>query len=45
MEDHEIVPSQYWLYNNGISSNDFRSIFDPGLGFIKNKITSNLEYH
>tara|TARA_B100000035_G_scaffold177449_1_gene151327 strand:- start:164 stop:670 length:507 start_codon:yes stop_codon:yes gene_type:complete len=44
MEDHEIVPSQYWLYNNGISSNDFRSIFDPGLGFVKNKIISNLEY-
>ncbi|GIR30491.1 MAG: hypothetical protein CM15mP44_7740 [Candidatus Neomarinimicrobiota bacterium] len=44
MDDHEIVPSQYWLYNNGISSNDFRTIFDPGLGFIKNKITSNLEY-
>ena len=30
--------------SNGISSNDFRNIFDPGLGYIKNKIISNLEY-
>ena len=44
MDDHEIVPSQYWLYSNGISSSDFRNIFDPGLGYVKNKIISNLEY-
>ena len=44
MEDHEIVPSQYWLYNNGISSNDFKTIFDPGWGFVKDKVISNLEY-
>ena len=44
MDDHEMVPSQYWLFNDGISSSDFRSIFDPSVGYIKKKIVSNLEY-
>ncbi len=44
MKDHEIVPSQYWHFDNGISSNDFKTIFDPGMGYIKEKIISNLEY-
>ena len=35
MSDHDIVPSQYWLFNEGISSNDFKTIFDPNLGYIR----------
>ena len=44
MDDHEIVPSQYWLFNEGITSREFRSIFDPSIGYIKKKIITNLEY-
>ena len=44
MDNHEIVPSQYWLFNDGISSRDFREIFDPSVGYIKKKIITNLEY-
>ena len=44
LNDHEIVPSQYWLFDNGISSNDFKTIFDPSVGHVKDKIISNLEY-
>ncbi|MFL2983422.1 MAG: caspase family protein [Candidatus Neomarinimicrobiota bacterium] len=44
LSDHEIVPSQYWFFNDGISSSDFRSIFDPSVGYIKRKIISNLDY-
>ena len=43
MDNHEIVPSQYWLFNDGISSRDFREIFDPVWGTSK-KIITNLEY-
>ena len=44
LDDHEIVPSQYWLFDDGISSNDFKTIFDPSMGYVKDKIVSNLEY-
>ena len=29
MEDHSIIPSQFWFFNEGISSRDFKAIFDP----------------
>ncbi len=44
LSDYEIVPSQYWFFSDGISSSDFRTIFDPSMGYIKRKIVSNLEY-
>ena len=44
LEDHNIVPSQYWLFNDGITSDDFKTIFDPSIGYIKKKIISSLEY-
>ena len=44
LSDHEIIPSQYWLFNDGISSGDFKTIFDPTIGYIKKKIISSIEY-
>ena len=44
LEDHSIIPSQYWFFNNGISIKDFQDIFDSDLGFIKKKIESSLQY-
>ncbi len=44
LSDYEIVPSHYWLFNEGITSSDFNTIFDPSIGYIKKKIVSNLEY-
>ena len=44
MEDHSIIPSQFWFFNDGISSRDFKAIFDPDLGYIRKKIESNLSY-
>ncbi len=44
LSDHEIIPSQYWLFNDGITSGDFKTIFDPTIGYIKKKIISNIEY-
>ncbi|MBI89260.1 MAG: hypothetical protein CMG60_04160 [Candidatus Marinimicrobia bacterium] len=44
MEDYEIIPAQYWLFSDGIKSTDFRSIFDPNVGYVRNKIVSSLEY-
>ena len=44
LDDHAILPSQYWFFNDGISSKDFQAIFDPDLGYIKKKIETSLEY-
>ena len=44
MSDHDIVPSQYWLFNDGITSNDFKTVFDPDMGYIRKKVISSLEY-
>ena len=44
LSDHEIIPSQYWLFNEGITSGDFKTIFDPTIGYIKKKIISSIEY-
>ena len=44
LSDYQIIPSQYWLFNDGITSNDFKTIFDPSIGYIKRKIVSSLEY-
>ena len=44
LEDHSILPSQYWFFNDGISSKEFHGIFDPDLGYIRKKIESSLEY-
>jgi len=44
MDNHSIVPSQYWFFNDGISSRDFQAIFDPDLGYIRKKIESKVKY-
>ena len=44
MENHDIIPSQYWFFNDGISRNDFKAVFDPNLGYIKKKVITSLEY-
>ena len=44
MEDHAIIPSQFWFFNDGISSRDFQAIFDPDIGYIRKKIESSLDY-
>jgi fibronectin type 3 domain-containing protein len=44
LEDHEIIPSQYWFFNDGVSIRDFQAIFDPDLGYIRKKIESSLDY-
>lgn len=44
MDNHTILPSQYWFFNDGISSRDFQAIFDPDLGYIRKKIESKVKY-
>ena len=44
MENHDIIPSQYWFFNDGITRNDFKAVFDPNLGYVRKKITASLEY-
>ena len=44
MDDHAIIPSQYWFFNEGISSKDFKAVFDADIGFIRKKIESSLDY-
>jgi len=44
MDDHAIIPSQYWFFNEGISSRDFKTVFDADIGFIRKKIESSLDY-
>ena len=44
MDDHEIIPSQYWFFNDGISSREFETVFDADIGFIRKKIESSLDY-
>ena len=44
MEDHAIIPSQFWLFSERISSRDLQAIFDPDLGYLRKKIESNLDY-
>ena len=44
MKNHQMVPSQFWLFENGVTINNFNEIFNPNLGFIKDKIESIVEY-
>jgi fibronectin type 3 domain-containing protein len=44
MADHTIIPSQYWFFNEGISSRDFQALFDPDLGILRKKIESSISY-
>ena len=44
MKNHQMVPSQFWLFENGVTINNFNEIFNPNLGFIKDKIESVVEY-
>ena len=44
MKNHQMVPSQFWLFENGVTINNFNEIFNPNLGFIRNKIESVVEY-
>ena len=44
MDNHTIVPSQYWFFQGGISSRDFHAIFDTDLGYIRKKIESKVKY-
>ena len=44
MDDHAIIPSQHWFFNEGISSRDFKAVFDADIGFIRKKIESSLDY-
>ena len=44
LKDHSLIPSQFWLFDDGITSDEFSTIFDPDFGYIKKKITSLLEY-
>ena len=44
IENHQIIPSQFWFFEDGISSHNFREIFNPHLGFLREKIESGLQY-
>ena len=44
MKNHQMIPSQFWLFENGVTINNFNEIFNPNLGFIKDKIQSVIEY-
>ena len=44
LKDYSIIPSQYWLFEDGINSDEFSKIFDPDFGYIKKKIESLSEY-
>ena len=44
MKNHQMIPSQFWLFENGVTINNFNEIFNPNLGFIKDKIQSVVEY-
>ena len=44
IENHLIIPSQFWFFEDGISSHNFREIFNPHLGFLHEKIESGLQY-
>ena len=44
IENHQIVPSQYWFFNNGVTRKDFGKMFNPDAGYIMDKIESSLHY-
>ena len=44
LNKYQMLPSQYWDYKDGITSSNFREIFNPDLGFLKDKIESNINY-
>ena len=44
IENHQIVPSQYWFFNDGVTRKDFGKMFNPDAGYIIDKIESSLYY-
>ena len=44
MGDHQMIPSQFWFFEDGITSQNFREIFNPHLGFVREKIESGVGY-
>ncbi|MBH09201.1 MAG: hypothetical protein CMG74_02415 [Candidatus Marinimicrobia bacterium] len=44
IDNHQIVPSQYWFFNNGVTRKDFGKMFNPDAGYIIDKIESSLYY-
>jgi len=44
IENHQIVPSQYWFFNDGVTRKDFGKMFNPDVGYIMDKIQSSLNY-
>ena len=32
LKDHSLIPSQFWLFDDGITSDEFSTIFDPDFG-------------
>jgi hypothetical protein len=39
-----MIPSQFWIFDNGVTINNFNEIFNPNIGFISDKIKSAVEY-
>ena len=44
IKNHQMIPSQFWLFDNGITINNFNEIFNPNIGFVRDKIKSVVEY-
>ena len=44
IKNHQMIPSQFWIFDNGVTINNFNEIFNPNIGFIRNKIQSVVEY-
>jgi len=44
IENHQIVPSQYWFFNKGVTRKDFGKMFNPDAGYIVDKIESSFYY-
>ena len=44
IKNHQMIPSQFWLFDKGVTINNFNEIFNPNLGFVRDKINSVIEY-
>ena len=44
IKNHQMIPSQFWIFDNGVTINNFNEIFNPNIGFIRDKIQSVVEY-
>ena len=44
MDDYQLYPSKIWQMENGPSKSDFRKVFDPHQGVIRNRVISSSKY-